>query len=165
MKLRLPLFILSIIGVLLLGTGTDASRNTSYFSYLPQISIDVFDDIDARDENNQPLAASDQQGLRALFQGSLFDELLQRELPIIAQVIAIIHTNINTGRCSLFSATALVLQQCLITFNGLFRKLLDSALLVYASSSLLSSFSGSFLSFGMCFPANYPRRSPVVLRC
>ncbi|MFH1368925.1 MAG: hypothetical protein ABII64_07355 [Elusimicrobiota bacterium] len=97
MNWKLPLLILCIcVGVICVIAVANSSEEGVFV--FPNITQDAlsFEDLDARDANNQPIAASSaKQELKQIFQYGIFELLTKSELYSIATALSVLRKNLN----------------------------------------------------------------------
>lgn len=165
MKIKLLLLVVLII-FLGLPSGVENKCATTtgvlQFNGIPEASLD-FNDLDARDANNQPIATqSKKQELVQLFQSSLFTLLVNSEIHIIAESLAMVRISLNLS-AHVMKAVTQKAKELFAAFIGLRRKLKDFIIffpyLLFLSQLVFLTIK---TSVNLIPPSNL---APLVLRC
>lgn len=168
MKLRLPLFILIVCGVFFWqAEAAKATRagESSLPSVFPVVNT-TFSDLDARDENNQPIQTPETiENLAGLFQSGLYALLMQADLPSVARTLSILSAQLNLAASALARRLPAAAKIVVAAVVNQLRKFFVSPLVPFAG--LLPFFvvcAGALLPL---LAVSYPSRiRPAdVLRC
>jgi hypothetical protein len=168
MKTTLPILTLFILlGGLLTGAERlDASQCAVFsFNTLPDDAVS-FEDLDARDNNNQPVVSfAAKEELQSLFQSGLFTLLVQSEIPSIAKALSVIRTTLNLAAQTLRSRVPECVKTLLFTLLPSVRRQLDKTLVSLSGIFGLFVLTASTLLSMACLPRPPLQSAFLVLRC
>lgn len=166
-NLRLPLIIFLVCAGLLLGAvKVNASQSVVFSLGDSSISsLEILEDLDARDVNNQPIASKKaKDGLTEIFRTGLFNLLTTSELYSAAQVLAAISKTLNLGSQNIsrkLPAAVKSLMAAILPTVKQLQKILVCIAALFGFGLIISKFTIFNLQFSMSLGCS----SPIVLRC
>ncbi|MBN1620988.1 MAG: hypothetical protein JW871_00165 [Endomicrobiales bacterium] len=169
MKVKLPLLILclAILTVLPFSMDATGASKTEVFylsDFLPQIS-DSFEDLDARDENNQPIENQNAIiELQMLFRSGLYNLLLYSEIHSISRSLEIIKKKLSLAAFAFTKRWRYIVNRCISCLAPNTKQKWDKALICLLGFLAFKISFLNFFLFNLKFSLLRRKTAPQTLR-